>query len=251
MRAIPGRRFDWDDQGVVGPAARHRRALRRRRPRALARARRPRRRPRVAARGPDALARARHDPPRGRRGRVPRPHARGRPARGPRRARARGRTTARRRCRFADDVAELLSDLRGARLDHAAASCALRLRVGPRAAAGRARRRAHGGGGAPVARGALGRGHRRGVRRLPGVERRSRTLPIDPWALEPLEEFLRLHEVAIAATARPVLARMRAEHDEAIEAVRRSRAPAAPSRCRCAWGRASSRRSSGPACATC
>ena len=125
---------------------------------------------------------------------------------------------------FDDDTAELLSDLRGARLDHAAASCALRLRVGLDPPP------------AELVVEHTVEEERLSLEvlwdedtgeafcRLPGVERRSRTLAIDPWALEPLEEFLRLHEVAVAATARPVLARMRAEHDEAIEAVRRSRA---------------------------
>jgi hypothetical protein len=125
---------------------------------------------------------------------------------------------------FTPEVAELLSDLAGARLDHAAASCALRLRVGldpPPAeltvehTVEEARLSLevlwdHDTGAAFLA--------------LPGVERRSRTLPIDPWALEPLEEFLRVHEVAVSPNAMPVLARLRAEHDEAIEAVRRSRA---------------------------
>jgi len=59
---------------------------------------------------------------------------------------------------------------------------------------------------------------------LPGAEARSQTLPVDPWALEPLEAFLRTHDVTIHPAARPVLERLRAEHDEATEAVRRSRA---------------------------
>jgi len=131
---------------------------------------------------------------------------------------------------FDDDAAELLSDLRGARLDHAAASCALRLRVGLDPPP------------AELVVEHTVEEERLSLEvlwdedtgeafcRLPGVERRSRTLAIDPWALEPLEEVLRLHEVAVAATARPVLARMRAEHDDAIEAVRRSRARRASSR---------------------
>ena len=50
---------------------------------------------------------------------------------------------------------------------------------------------------------------------------------------------------------RPVLARMRAEHDEAIEAVRRSRARHRRAAAAAPAPAASSRRSSGPACATC
>jgi hypothetical protein len=125
---------------------------------------------------------------------------------------------------FTADVAELLSDLAGARLDHAAASCALRLRVGLDAPPAELVVE-HTVEEARLALEVLW-DHDTGeaFRDLPGVERRSRTLPIDPWALEPLERFLRLHGVAVSATAAPVLARMRAEHDEAIEAVRRSRA---------------------------
>jgi hypothetical protein len=124
---------------------------------------------------------------------------------------------------FTEPVAEVLSDLTTARMDVAAASCALRLRVGldpppaelvvehtveePRLALEVLWDEATG----------------EAFNRLPGVERRSRTLPIDPWALEPLEHFLRTHDVAVAATARPVLAALRAEHEEAIDAVRRSR----------------------------
>ena len=128
---------------------------------------------------------------------------------------------------FSGDVAELLSDLAGARLDNAAASCALRLRVGldPPPAELTVEHTVE------EARLSLEVlwDHDTGeaFTALPGVERRSRTLPIDPWALEPLEQFLRVHEVTVAATAVPVLAALRREHDEAIEAVRRSRARSA------------------------
>ncbi len=62
---------------------------------------------------------------------------------------------------------------------------------------------------------------------LPGADARSRTLPVDPWVLEPLEAFLRLHGVAVHPAAQPVLDALRLEHDTAIEAVRRSRARSA------------------------
>jgi SWI/SNF-related matrix-associated actin-dependent regulator of chromatin subfamily A-like protein 1 len=125
---------------------------------------------------------------------------------------------------FTADVAELLSDLGGARLDRAAASCALRLRVGlePPPAELVVEHTVE------EARLALevlwDEDTGEAFCALPGVERRTRTMPIDPWALEPLERFLRMHDVAISATAAPILQRLRAEHDEAIEAVRRSRA---------------------------
>jgi hypothetical protein len=60
--------------------------------------------------------------------------------------------------------------------------------------------------------------------RLPGAEVRTRTVPIDPSVLEALEGWIRLHDVAVSAGARPVLDRLRAEHDEALRAIRRSRA---------------------------
>ncbi|MFL5844968.1 MAG: DEAD/DEAH box helicase [Solirubrobacteraceae bacterium] len=56
-----------------------------------------------------------------------------------------------------------------------------------------------------------------------------RRVPLDPWLAEDLDAFLGLHtEVEVTAVARPVLDRLRAEHDEAMEAVRQSRATEAP-----------------------
>jgi superfamily II DNA or RNA helicase len=60
--------------------------------------------------------------------------------------------------------------------------------------------------------------------RLPGVDDVARALPIDPWVVEPLDAFLALHGVPVEPAARPVLERLRAEHAEAVAAVRRSRA---------------------------
>jgi SWI/SNF-related matrix-associated actin-dependent regulator 1 of chromatin subfamily A len=128
---------------------------------------------------------------------------------------------------FTEEVAELLSDLNGARLDRGAGACALRLRVGLEP---------------PPAELVVEHSVEEtrlalevlwdqdtgdAFAALPGIEGRSRTLPVDPWVLEPLEAFLRLHDVAVAATAAPVLAALRTEHDDAVEAVRRSRAKAA------------------------
>jgi SWI/SNF-related matrix-associated actin-dependent regulator of chromatin subfamily A-like protein 1 len=60
---------------------------------------------------------------------------------------------------------------------------------------------------------------------LPGAEA-GRRLPLDPWVVEPLDAFLGMHGTAIDGPAVPVLAKLRAEHDEATAAVRRSRATA-------------------------
>jgi len=127
---------------------------------------------------------------------------------------------------FTVEVAEALSDLTSARLDAAAASCALRLRVGLQVPPAELVVE-HTVEEARLALEVLW-DHDTGEAflGLPGVERGSRTLPIDPWALEPLEAFLRAHDVAVSPNAAPLLARLRAEHDEAIEAVRRSRARA-------------------------
>ena len=60
---------------------------------------------------------------------------------------------------------------------------------------------------------------------LPGAS--SRRISLDPWLTEQIDAFLALHGVAVTASAVPVLERMREEHREAGEAVRRSRATAA------------------------
>jgi SWI/SNF-related matrix-associated actin-dependent regulator 1 of chromatin subfamily A len=59
---------------------------------------------------------------------------------------------------------------------------------------------------------------------LPAAEAHGRTVPLDPYLLEPLEHFLRLHGIDVGANAREALAKLRVEHDAAIGAVRRSRA---------------------------
>jgi SWI/SNF-related matrix-associated actin-dependent regulator 1 of chromatin subfamily A len=58
--------------------------------------------------------------------------------------------------------------------------------------------------------------------RVKGAE--GRRVPLDPWLAEDLDAFLGLHEVEITPAAAPVLAALRAEHDSAMETVRRSRA---------------------------
>lgn len=59
---------------------------------------------------------------------------------------------------------------------------------------------------------------------LPAAEAHGRTVPIDPYLLEPLEHFIRLHGIDVGDNARSALERLRSEHDQAIDAVRRSRA---------------------------
>ena len=63
---------------------------------------------------------------------------------------------------------------------------------------------------------------------LPACEAHGRSLPVDPYLLEPLEHYLRTYGVEVASNAREVLDRLRTEHDEAIDGVRRSRAHSAP-----------------------
>src|SRR6478735_51237 len=59
---------------------------------------------------------------------------------------------------------------------------------------------------------------------LPGAGEAGRTLPVDPWVVEPLDAFLARHGVQVDGAAAPVLTALRAEHDEALDAVRASRA---------------------------
>lgn len=58
---------------------------------------------------------------------------------------------------------------------------------------------------------------------LPGCEG-ERTVPVDPWLLEPLDRFIALHEVDVTYTANVVLARLREEAAQAAAAIRASRA---------------------------
>ena len=54
-----------------------------------------------------------------------------------------------------------------------------------------------------------------------------RRVPLDPWLAEDLDAFLGLHEVEVTPAAAPILAALRAEQEEAMVAVRRSRATTA------------------------
>jgi len=60
--------------------------------------------------------------------------------------------------------------------------------------------------------------------KLPGAEARGRTLPVDPWVVSALDEFLALHDVAVDGPGAFTLDALRREHDEALEQIRRSRA---------------------------
>jgi SWI/SNF-related matrix-associated actin-dependent regulator of chromatin subfamily A-like protein 1 len=125
---------------------------------------------------------------------------------------------------FTQDVAEQLLELAGARLDPRALRCATRLQVGltPAPATlslvesyGEPRFKLDVNWDPDVV-------HQ--FTELPAAEAHGRTVPIDPYLLEPLEAFIALHGIDVAPNALEVLARLRAEHDAAIGAVRRSRA---------------------------
>jgi hypothetical protein len=125
---------------------------------------------------------------------------------------------------FSADVADGLLELSGARLDARAHRCAQRLQVGLSPA--------------PASLSLIdGTGEARlqldvnwdpetvpAFRALPAAEGNFPSVPVDPYLLEPLEHYLRTYGVEVAPAAREVLERLRAEHDAAIEDVRRSRA---------------------------
>jgi len=129
---------------------------------------------------------------------------------------------------FSADIADALLELRGARLDKRALRCAMRLQVGQEPA--------------PATLALVDSvGEQRftldvnwdpdtvpAFLALPACEAHGRSLPIDPYLVEPLEHYLRVHGVEVAANAAEVLERLRAEHDAAIVDVRRSRAHDGP-----------------------
>src|SRR5687767_13702685 len=117
---------------------------------------------------------------------------------------------------FSQAIAEALLELRGARLDRRALRCATRLQVGQEPA--------------PAT---LSLTESVGEPRftldvnwdpdtipafldLPACEAHGRSLPVDPYLVEPLEHYLHTYGVAVGANAREVLDRLRDEHDEAI-----------------------------------
>src|SRR4051812_4022015 len=129
---------------------------------------------------------------------------------------------------FSQEVAEALLELSGARLDPRALRCATRLQVGlAPAPATLSLIESYGEprfkldvNWDPDTVGAFAQ--------LPAAEAHGRTLPIDPYLLEALEHFVRVYGIDVAPNARTALDRLRTEHDAAIGAVRRSRAAEAP-----------------------
>ncbi|MEA2170676.1 MAG: SWI/SNF-related matrix-associated actin-dependent regulator of chromatin subfamily A-like protein 1 [Solirubrobacteraceae bacterium] len=63
---------------------------------------------------------------------------------------------------------------------------------------------------------------------LPAAEAHGRTLPIDPYLLEPLEHYLLKFDVDVAANALVALQDLRKDHGKAVEEVRASRAQDGP-----------------------
>lgn len=128
---------------------------------------------------------------------------------------------------FTREAADALVELGGARLDPRAVRCATRLQVGtPPAPAtlsliesvGEPRLKLEVNWDPETVPGFLA---------LPACEAHGRSLPVDPYVLEPLEHYLRTFGVDVAPAARDVLGELRAEHAAAIEDVRRSRAQSA------------------------
>lgn len=125
---------------------------------------------------------------------------------------------------FSQRAADELLELAGARLDPRALRCASRLQVGLEPApATLALVESYGEprfkleiNWDPDALGAF--------LALPAAEAHGRTLPVDPYLLEPLEHYVRRYAIDVGANATDVLERLRREHDAAIGSVRRSRA---------------------------
>src|SRR6185312_14872723 len=129
---------------------------------------------------------------------------------------------------FTQEVADGLLEVAGARLDPRALRCASRLQVGlTPAPATLSLVESYGEprfkldvNWDPDTVGAFSQ--------LPAAEAHGRTLPIDPYLLEALEHFIRAYGIDVGQNARAALDRLRGEHDAAIGAVRRSRAAEAP-----------------------
>ena len=114
---------------------------------------------------------------------------------------------------FTQEVADTLLDLAGARLDPRALRCASQLQVGLMPApATLALVESYGEprfklevNWDPDIVGAFVE--------LPAAEAHGRTLPLDPYLLEPLEHFIRLHGIDVGTNAQEALDRLRVEHD--------------------------------------
>src|SRR4051794_2945759 len=129
---------------------------------------------------------------------------------------------------FEESVANVLLELPGARLDPRALRCAPRLQVGLQPAPatlslvesyGEPRFKLDVNWD-PDTVGAFAK--------LPAAEEHGRTVPLDPYLLEPLEYFIRQHGIDVGQNALLALDKLRTEHDAAIGSVQRSRAADAP-----------------------
>jgi SWI/SNF-related matrix-associated actin-dependent regulator of chromatin subfamily A-like protein 1 len=129
---------------------------------------------------------------------------------------------------FSREVAEALLDMKGARLDDRALRCATRLQVGQEPApaslslvesVGEPRFKLDVNWDPETIPAFLA---------LPAAEAHGRTLPVDAYLLEPLEHYLRTYHVEPSPVALEVLDRLRRDHDAAVDDVRRSRAHSAP-----------------------
>jgi superfamily II DNA or RNA helicase len=129
---------------------------------------------------------------------------------------------------FSQAAADTLLELRGARLDQRALRCAMRLQVGQEPA------------GATLSL-VDSVGDPRftldvnwdpdtipAFLQLPACEAHGRSIPLDPYLIEPLEHYLRTYGVEVGGAAQEKLEGLRVEHDAAIGDVRRSRAHDAP-----------------------
>jgi SWI/SNF-related matrix-associated actin-dependent regulator of chromatin subfamily A-like protein 1 len=114
---------------------------------------------------------------------------------------------------FSQAIAEELLELRGARLDRRALRCATRLQVGQEPApatlalvesVGEARFTLDVNWDPDTIPAFLS---------LPACEAHGRSLPIDPYLVEPLEHYLHAYGVEVAPNAADALARLRAAHD--------------------------------------
>src|SRR5206468_12914379 len=129
---------------------------------------------------------------------------------------------------FTQEVADGLLELPGARLDPRALRCASRLQVGLEPAPatlslvesyGEPRFKLDVNWD-PDTVGAFAK--------LPAAEEHGRTVPLDPYLLEPLEYFIRQYGIDVGQNALLALDKLRTEHDAAIGSVQRSRAADAP-----------------------
>ena len=125
---------------------------------------------------------------------------------------------------FEAEVADALLELKGGRLDPRALRCATRLRVGIAPA--------------PADLTVIESVEEPRLKlevnwdpdtvapflQLPACETHGRTLPIDPFLIDPLERYLRTYGVEPTAKASETLRRLRDEHDRAVDDIRRSRA---------------------------